>query len=606
MALPDSDGAATAAEVVRPFARDVVEHASGRPWLMGVWPAGLMTLGRAGAARVAVIGGCGPGPEELAVRVARLRRIEDADRVAAGWAGDFHLLASLGGHVRVRGTAAGTRRVFHTQVKGVTVASGRADTLASLTGAGVNEDVLALRLAYVPVVHPLEQHSVWRGVRGVPPDDCLLLDAQGRARTRRWWTAPQAVLSFEQGTLAVREALRAAVTARTADGGMISADLSGGMDSTSLCFLAETGNARLVTTSWQAKDPANEDSTWARQAAASLPAAEQEFLGRDEAAPWYMDPGGAMAAAEEPFGWAHDRVKLLGMLERMAARGSRLHLSGGGGDQLFSPSPAHAHDLFRTRPVSALRELRRRQLAHRKPLLPRLRALADRTAFSGYLLRSAEALTTTSAPPPSLLGWGPAVRMPAWATTHATGSVAGTLRAAAAQAPDPLSARRGLHQTLQDLRACGDATRRLDQYTHDTLGIGYASPYTDDAVIEATLSVRLHERVAALRYKPLLAAAMKDIVPAPILARRTKGEYTADANAGLRRHRQELLDLFDDSRLADAGLIDPAQLRTALQQLPTTPLHGALVVTLGCEIWLRSLDRPNLLAPTAPSAEKSR
>ncbi|MFE3022105.1 asparagine synthase-related protein [Streptomyces sp. NPDC059256] len=137
--------------------------------------------------------------------------------------------------------------------------------------------------------------------------------------------------------------------------------------------------------------------------------------------------------------------------------------------------------------------------------------------------------------------------------------------------------------------------------------MGYATPFTDDAVIEAVLSVRPGERVAALRYKPLLAAAMNDIVPAAVLARRTKGEYTADANKGLRRHRQDLLDLFGNSRLADAGLIDPTLLRTALQHPPTIQLHGALAVTLGCEVWLRSLDHPHHPGiPSAACAEETR
>lgn len=596
--LPDCGTAVAAAGVMGPFARNVVEHASGRPWLMGVWPAGHVTLGCAGAARVAVIGGRGPGPREWARRVSRMRGIEEADRAAAGWAGDFHLLASMGCQVRVRGTAAGARRVFHAELGGVAVASGRADTLAALTGAGIDPDVLALRLASVPVVYPLEEHCVWRGVKGVRPDHCLLLDAAGRASTGRWWSPPEGALSFDEGAVTVRGALETAMSARTDAGGTISADLSGGMDSTSLCFLAAAGGSRLFTTTWQAQDPANEDSYWAQRSALALPDAEHEFIARDRAPAWYTDPAGVMAPAEEPFGWVHDRVKLLAMLERVAARGSRMHLCGGGGDQLFSPSPAH--DLFRIHPVSALRDLRCRHLFHRQALLPLLGALGDRTAFTDDLARSADRLTTGTTTRPPLLGWGPGVRMPPWATADATQAVAGTLRAAAAKAPEPLSPRRGLHQTLQDLRACADATRRFDQYTNDTLGIGYATPFTDDAVIEAVLSVRPGERVATLRYKPLLAAAMSSIVPAAVLARRTKGEYTADANAGLRHNRQDLLDLFGNSRLADAGLIDPTVLRTALQRPPTTQLHGALAVTLGCEVWLRSLEHPH--RPGTPSA----
>ncbi|MGY0459568.1 asparagine synthase-related protein [Kitasatospora sp. cg17-2] len=597
--LPDGDIAAGAVRALRPMAREVVEHASGRPWLMGVWPAGHVVLGRAGAVRVAVVGGHAPGPAELDARAARMRRAEDADRAAAGPTGDFHVLASVDGRVGVRGTAAGSRRVFRTRFHGTDIAGGRADTLAALTGAGPDEDVLALRLGAVGVVHPLEEHTVWRGVQGVRPDELLLLEADGRTATHRWWHPPRSVLPFDQGARAVRQALQDALFARTAGGAAISSDLSGGMDSTSLCFLAARTGAPLLTTTWQALDPANEDSVWARRAAAHLPGAVHEFTAREDAPAWFAAPAGAMDRAEEPFGWVHDRVKLLGALERMAAHGSRLHLSGAGGDALFSPPPAHTRDVLATHPLLALADVRHHHLHFRRALLPQLKALTDRTPLAGDLLRTAEQLTAPTPAPRRHQSWAPDIRMPPWATPDAAHAAAALLRAAAARSPQPLSPHRGVHQVLRDLRATGDAIRRLDQYTQDTLGIGYAAPYTDEAVVEAALSVRVHERVDALRYKPLLAAAMNTVVPADILARRTKGEYTADANAGLRRHRRELLDLFDTSRLADAGLIDTARLRTALRQPPTTALHAALTATLGCESWLRSLDRP--ATTTAPA-----
>ncbi|MGW2545918.1 asparagine synthase-related protein, partial [Kitasatospora sp. NPDC001574] len=412
--LPDGDIAAGAARALRPIARDVVDHASGRPWLMGVWPTGQVTLGRAGAARVAVVGAHSPGPAELDARASRMRRTEDADRAAAGLTGDFHLLSSVDGRVGARGTAAGTRRVFHTRFQGTGIAGVRADTLAALTGTAPDEDVLALRLGAVGVVHPLEEHTVWHGVRGVRPDERLLLEADGRTATHRWWHPPKSVLPFDKGAQAVRQALQDALASRTAGGTPISSDLSGGMDSTSLCFLAARTGAPLLTTTWQALDPANEDSVWAGRAAEHLPGGVHEFTAREDAPAWFADPAGAMDHAEEPFGWVHDRVKLLGTLERMAARGSRLHLSGAGGDALFSPPPAHTRDVLTAHPLLALADVRRRHLHFRRALLPQLKALTDRTPLAGDLLRTADRLTAPTRAPPTQQSSAPHNRMTTW------------------------------------------------------------------------------------------------------------------------------------------------------------------------------------------------
>lgn len=94
------------------------------------------------------------------------------------------------------------------------------------------------------------------------------------------------------------------------------------------------------------------------------------------------------------------------------------------------------------------------------------------------------------------------------------------------------------------------------------------------------------------QYKPLLTEAMRGIVPAPILGRVTKGDYTTDAHAGFRRHLPQILEFFTDSALAEAGLINPAVLRACLLG-PDSDNHTiiALDTTLACETWLRTTTR---------------
>ncbi|WP_242645747.1 asparagine synthase-related protein [Streptomyces triculaminicus] len=122
-------------------------------------------------------------------------------------------------------------------------------------------------------------------------------------------------------------------------------------------------------------------------------------------------------------------------------------------------------------------------------------------------------------------------------------------------------------------------------------GVDLAAPFLDDRVIEAALAVRPCERAAPPgRGKPLLAAAVRDLVPDDILGRTPGGHYGEDVMDGMRRHRRALLELFDGSELGRMGLVDDAAVRAALRTTPVTvaPLL-ALEPTLACEAWLRTL-----------------
>ena len=133
-------------------------------------------------------------------------------------------------------------------------------------------------------------------------------------------------------------------------------------------------------------------------------------------------------------------------------------------------------------------------------------------------------------------------------------------------------------------------TRQLDQMA-GRIGIALAAPYYDDRVIEAGLAVRPEDRVTPWRYKPLIVEAMRGIVPDGSLTRQTKANGSGDVEPGLRRHRAELLALWEDSRLGALGLIDAAALREACTRpLPPELQFGVLDQLVACEVWLRSLE----------------
>ncbi|MET9290774.1 asparagine synthase-related protein [Streptomyces sp. NPDC003077] len=594
--LPDTDAAREASRLVcaRPGVQ-VVAHASGRPWLVGRWPAGRVRVVAAGQVRVAVAGFCPATGQALGAAAGRLRSLTDLDAVARALAGSAHLLASVGGRVRAQGTASGVRALFHARLAGVTIAADRPDALTRLTGAEVDDEALALRLLVPWAAYPLTGRPVWRGVRHVPPGCWLRMDEDGAAHTIRWWHPPEPTVPLAEGAGAVREALTTAVHARVRDAEkVVSTDLSGGMDSGTVTHLAASVTPGLVTIRTPQLDTGGDDAAWAARITGRLPDAEHLVPAYEQAPTMFagLDDADGMVLASEPPYWVRAGARLVDVAERVAARGSCLHLCGHGGDEVFHTGAIALHTLVRRRPHSGVRAMREaRSLAH-WPLGPTVRGLADSRSFPTWLTRLG---TQLHHPPPApflpSLGWTSPLRMPDWAAPEAVATAARLLRQAARERPRPLGPGRAAHTAVETIQR-GGAMVRYAAGLMAAHGVDFAAPYLDDQVIEAALAVRLHERATPRRYKPLLAQAMRGLVPDDLLGRSTKGNYGEDTFDGLRRHRATLLDLFHGSQLARRGLIDEAAVRATLRADHAfyQPLQ-ALEPTLACEVWLRSLDR---------------
>ncbi|QFU91024.1 asparagine synthase-related protein [Amycolatopsis sp. YIM 10] len=587
--FPDSDPGRAVAESAEPSARTIA-YPSGRPWIAGEWRDDEIVSTRIGD-RVLVLLGW-PGITEAKLR-SELERVEDLsqlDRLAGALPGSSHLLAAFGGRVRAQGTISAVCQIYYTRVRGTTVLADRPQTLAALAGTGLDESLLARYLMVTAPPWPLEDECAWHGIERVPPDAYLTMKPDGGCRISAWWTIPEPELPLREGAAAVRAALEAGVAARASLPGRTSSDLSGGMDSTSLAFLLAKHPGELLTTRFEAVDSANDDVIWASKAAADLPDAEHLVIARDDAP---MNLAGALTPepdAEGPSSWLRTHGLHYHHVRLLAEHGVARHLTGHGGDELFYVMPQHDHSLLRTAPLSYLPHLRSNLSLRRWTLGRALRFLADNTSYRRWLADCARTLTEplpkTSDPS---MGWGEPPRMPPWTTSRAVELNRALLLAAARRAPKPLSPLRAQHATLDMVRVCGDGVRRASWMSarHD---VSWHAPFVDDRVVEAALSIRLQDRVAANRYKPVLAEAMRPVVPGHVLGRPTKGEFSADVYAGFAHHKRELLEQCEQLELERFGLVDADAFRRALlAPHPASRDLMPLLGTLACEAWLRSV-----------------
>ncbi|MBT2207340.1 asparagine synthase-related protein [Actinomadura sp. NEAU-AAG7] len=570
----------------------VLPHDSGRPWVVGRWQDEEVRWAAAGARRIALLGRVQASAPWLTEYIAGQRDLGALADLRRELPGSYHTAAVMDRVVFVQGDLSTVREVFHGRALGVTVAADRPDGLAELTDAGIAEEALAVRLLAPAVPWPLSEDCLWEGIQALPPGGHLLIGPDGRGHVACGRPLPAPEVPLAEGAPRVREALTGAVRVRTHGQKTLSADLSGGMDSTSVCFLAAGRVDRLLTVVCESGDPAGDDGRWAALAATSLPGAEHTSYRAEDCPRYFTGLLDTDPDLEAPLPSVHTRAMVLDQARRMAAAGSTRHLTGHGGDELFLPTPAYLHDLLRRRPLRALGQVRAGRAVHRWRTGPTVAALLDRTSYADWLghevgwnLRNP--IRGVNAAP--LSGWGPAYRMPAWATSEAVHSVRHTLRQVARARPAPLSPLRGRHLTVHQIRQGGDLVRRIDRLSARH-GVTIEAPFLDDQVVEAALALDYADCLRADRYKPALVEAMRGVVPRRSLGRRSKAEFSADIYAGLRANRRELLELCDGMRLASLGLVDAAALRAVVLSPPPISLELLpLLNTFACEVWLRSV-----------------
>lgn len=605
VALPDTDAAASAARRLEAVATTRLTHRSGRPWLLGDVTVGRLVHGTYGPRTVAVVGEHDlddAATERLAATAHSPLALADHARRRAG---SFLVLAAVDGAVHAFGPALQTRRVFTARLGSAWLVADRADVLAALTGAGVDDDALALRLAG-SLPHPLDDVVPWRGVQALPGDELVTVDADGARRTTtRWWSAPEPVLTRREGAPLFRGALERAVAARTDDGRGVACDLSGGLDSTPLCHAAARGPRGVLARTLGNDDPGgDEDLRWARLALPTMPGVHTHLVeSTDDYEDFYEGVGAVRAVLDEPTQAATAGPRIVRMLGDDAERGLAVHLNGLGGDHLLRGVPAWEHTLARSAPLLAWRRARSEHVPQGVGPVATLRQLLDRRPYGRWLQQVCVAALHGEDTDPGLRvdDWSARPRLAPWLGQDARAH----LRATVDRLHDtaPLHPTRAGHADLFYVRDAARLVRGTAQLGHG-VGVAYEAPLLDDRVVEAALAVRRDERDTPLEWKPLMKEAMAGVLPDAYLRRTNKVGGGPQSVRGWARHHEALMSLVEESGLLDRGLVDRDALRSTTRprerETPPTHLHHVVNAAL----FLRNQqDGPLPTSTTTPTEE---
>lgn len=541
-----------------------------------------------GRRQVLILGRCGAKDSDL-------HRLSSTvpDDVTWKWPGTYTVVEESEEAVVIHTDPASARPIYLVAHDDGWVWSSSARALASLTRATVDVERLACSI-FLPSVPALSAgRTFFSGVEQLPPGCRIVLPVGGGAlhTTTVWRPDPCDSLPPAER---LHTALFASVAERVRSDPMVSCDISGGLDSTSIAALAAVAlpyDTRLnAVTIHPEGDTAGADLGYARQAVAAYPGRINHRLLAMSTKHLPYTAMSTVPATDEPAPSTITQARLTRQFRWLREEfGTRTHMTGDGGDSLLFQPPVHLADLVRhgrirravsegfgwarLRRASPLRFLHDAVLVSR---MPRTRALAELADSVGGRRHSDHGSAC----------WFPLLPYPSWAGASAAALLSASAHRAASN-PDQLPGLDASVRTLVDEVREVARTAVADAELAAASGIDLNNPFLDPLVVDAVLRTPLERRPALHAYKPLLSSAMAGLLPHEVASRQTKGSFESDHYAGLRANTPELLDLAH-GRLAEMGLIDATRLAQRLGQAAAgVPMSlAALEQALGSEAWL--------------------
>src|SRR5262245_21744448 len=421
-----------------------------------------------------------------------------------------------------------------------------------------------------------ETRTLVHGIHRLAPGEVLTVDHDGLRRRRYWAPDPACRLDAVSGDELVERfsaIFREAVSARLRTDWPVAALLSGGLDSSAIVGMAAwifeargEGSPPLETFTLFSDDPGGDEREPARAVTAAT-GLKGHAVRRIEADP--LD--GLEAEIDGVEGPIVDpsHHTMAACLDAVARTGCRVLLSGEGGDQLLDAHGCFADRLREGHPLRFVRELR---------------------AFARWYGASTRALAVdalTMLAPALAKYWGKRVLRgvpPPWINRDLARRVDLRARVRAPRHAVPWPSHAQWDTWLSLSSPYFGLKLEAEERRAARVGLEMRYPLLDSRLIELVLAIPSARRMAHGERKGLLRAAVRDVLPPAVLARRGKGDWTEAVDRALAR-------ACSTSGLPDrSGLLDRYVERAAAERLVARYRRGER--DLRWEVWFFiTLDR---------------
>lgn len=437
--------------------------------------------------------------------------------------------------------------------------------------------------------------TLWEGVRALEAGTSRIVTERATRRHVHWRPDPERRVRHRDDA-AYAEHFGAvfadAVSARLRASGPVVAQVSGGLDSSSVAVQAEAERrrgvmgaralhfARLLFTGLPCDERVHSQAV-ADHLGVSL--ASIDVIARAPAPRW-------IAAAPDVY--YDPTMRILEPLAHHArGLGARVMLTGVGGDQLMQPTEHHvASALLHGELGAAVRRASREATSPRG--VARVLAAQALTAFAprAFLRPFRRARRPPSERWPLLSRRAQAVAMQSLEATEA---------ALARTARDPETAWMGGAITHSPSVSLALAVQDRAS-AHG--GVELRHPFLDRRLVDFLLAIPVDQRVRGGETKGVLRRAMGVMLPTIVRSRTDKASFVCYVIRSLAEDGAEVLDLLkSNSRLVALGLVDGDALRVHLGETRDALPVASLLAFVSLELWLRSdAPVPASFGPAAP------
>jgi asparagine synthase (glutamine-hydrolysing) len=184
-----------------------------------------------------------------------------------------------------------------------------------------------------------DEHAIYEGIEKLPPG-VILEWSGGRATQRGYWSLPESEsgrISFAEAVEETERLLLESVSLRLVSDVPVGALLSGGIDSTLVCWALRELNAKITAFTVRAPDDPSDESTVAARTAKSL-GISHEIVDMPEGRPSLHE---MIDAYSEPFACSSAHALLL--VSKAVKSHATVLLTGDGGDDIFLGYPFFRH-----------------------------------------------------------------------------------------------------------------------------------------------------------------------------------------------------------------------------------------------------------------------
>ncbi|MBH8605594.1 asparagine synthase [Thermoactinomyces sp. CICC 10522] len=393
----------------------------------------------------------------------------------------------------------------------------------------------------------LTGETPYKGIYTIPPTYGLRVTEKKCLLFRAWKPEEEPPLDIEEAQEMLREELVDAIHLRC-KGKQVTSELSGGLDSSTLTWLAaQVSQVKAITMLGKEEI---EDVRIAKQVANASSAIHQHFLSY-EVAPIYADMESIKSDLPISFLWSAANGQAIWKWAK--EQDSEIHFSGEGGDAVLEADISYLSDLFvrgkwKTGISHATRWARKKKDSPWKWII---KSVQQRRKLSNHPIRAE------------------------WYRF------------------EPES--HGLFEetrclpTLKNIWMVGNVSYGMRDLAGQE-GVNISVPFFDHPILRICLRVPPEKKTNPDEYKPILKRAFASTLPAELLNRNTKGDYTPDVYHGIRQHFEWFQRTFQKMRLAEMGLVEPSMFQETLKRFVmglSIPLWE-FNQTIALELWIRN------------------